>query len=80
MSKAIIAADATGVTKTDTTIIDNVLGGVTSILKVASTEDANTTYYSDKAVGQAVLAGMVGGFMIGDRFGDKVPFLGGRRN
>lgn len=77
--KLVAAADATGVTKTETTLIDNVLGGVTSIMKIASTEDANTTYYSEKAVGQAVIGALVGGFVIGDRWGDRVPFLGGHR-
>lgn len=78
--KLIAAADATGVTKTETTMIDNVIGGIGSVMKIASTEDDSTTYYSEKAVGQAVLGAAVGGFLLGDRFGDRVPLLGGRRS
>lgn len=77
MSKAIITAEASGVTKEDTNILTNVMAGATSIFKSFSEE--GNTYYSEKAMGQAVLAALVGGVVVGDRFGDKIPFVGGRR-
>lgn len=79
MSKITLEATNTGVVKTETTILDNVLAGVMSLPKIASAEDANTVYYSEKVLAQASLASFVGGIVLGDRKGDSIPLFGGRR-
>lgn len=79
MSKAIITGTTAAVS--NTTIVDNLMLGVTSPLAILSKEDEaeGVEYYSKKSVGQAVLVGAAAGFVAGDIFGDRVPVLGGRR-
>lgn len=78
MSKIVLNSENVA-TKTSTTLIDNIFNGVKSVAKVASTEDLSTEYYSDKAVGQAVLGIGAFAFFAGDKWGDRVPLLGGHR-
>lgn len=77
MSKITVAADATGVTKEDTNILTDVLNGATSVIKAFGEESA--VFYNEQSVGRAVLAATIGGIVLGDRLGDKIPFLGGNR-
>lgn len=78
MTKAVIPlTGVTGVTKTSTTLFDKALGVVT--LPLAAFKSDETAFISEKDAGVAVISGMAAGFALGDKFGAKVPFLGGRR-
>lgn len=54
--------------------------GITGPLNAFKSETAaDHTSISERGAGQAVLTGMVAGFVLGDMFGGKVPVLGKRR-
>lgn len=76
MSKITLGADDS-IVKEDTNILNNLLNGATSTIKAFGEDTA--VYYSEKAVGQMVIGALVGGIVLGDQFGDRIPFLGGRR-
>lgn len=64
-------------TKVATTLTDNIVTGATAALGVLS--DDQTTFYDKKAMGTAAAVNLAAGIVIGDKFGDKIPVLGGRR-
>jgi len=80
-SSIVIGADGATFTAKPTTIIDNVLVAATSLPKLFSGDGdiVGQTYYSEKVVATAAVTGIVGGFVLGDMFGDRIPYLGGRR-
>lgn len=53
------------------------IGLALSPLKVFTSQsaDAETTYYNEKEVGFAVLGSLVGGAVVGRKFGEKIPLL-----
>lgn len=65
-------------TEESTTLIGDVVSGVTSVFSVFSAAEP-TTFVSEKTCGMAVIASMVGGLFIGDKYGDRIPLIGGRR-
>lgn len=53
------------------------IGLALSPLKMFSSTSANaeTTYYNEKEVGFAILGSLVGGAVVGRKFGEKIPLL-----
>lgn len=74
-------AAAAGVVKTSQNIAQKALGVITLPLAAFKKEEASGagTYVSEQSAGVAVIGAAVAGFMAGDLWGAKVPFLGGRR-
>lgn len=78
MSNLTLAAgNNPGVTVTSTTALTKALNVVTLPL-AAFTED-DTAFVSKQDAGIAVLGGIIGGFVLGDLYGAKVPLIGKRR-
>lgn len=80
MAKIIVSGttEAPVYTKSATTVVDGITLAITAPLTALSSAE-QTEYYSKDTVGVAAGVGMIGGFVLGDMFGDKVPLLGGRR-
>jgi hypothetical protein len=53
------------------------VSAVVAPLKVFETEP--TEFVSPRVAGMAALGFGIGGIMVGDKFGDSISFLGGRR-
>lgn len=81
MAKVIKTVNAEGVasyTEEDTTLVGDLLSGVTSVFSVFTAGEP-TTFVSEKTCGMTALAAVVGGIFVGDKYGDSIPLLGGRR-
>lgn len=65
-------------TESETTLMDSVLSCLMAPFKALSGADKEFISVGDVAVGAAALA--AGSIFIGDRFGAKIPVLGGGRN
>lgn len=71
-------AEAPVYTETATTLTDKVMLGLTAPLALIGDEGKSEFYSKDDiAVASVVDVGV--GFVLGDKFGDKVPVLGQRR-
>jgi hypothetical protein len=76
MSKITKATDGT-LTEVETTFVDDALNAVLSPFKI--TEVAPTEFYSPRVAAMAAFGFGIGGVVVGDKFGDSIPLLGGRR-
>lgn len=79
MSKIVRTAAGVAGEPQATTLVDKIVAAPTSLLKIFSKEEGDVTYLSEKDVGVVALTAFAGGFLVGDRWGDRVPFLGGHR-
>jgi hypothetical protein len=70
------ASDGT-LAEVTTTLIDDLVAAVMSPLKVLESEP--TEFVSPHVAGMAALGYGVAGIFVGDKFGDSIPVLGGRR-
>jgi hypothetical protein len=70
------ASDGT-LAEVTTTLIDDLVAAVMSPLKVLESEP--TEFVSPRVAGMAALGYGVAGIFVGDKFGDSIPVLGGRR-
>jgi hypothetical protein len=77
MAKITKANDGT-LAEVETTFIDDAISAVLSPLKI--TEAAPTEFYAPRVAAMAALGYGIGGVVVGDKFGDSIPLLGGRRN
>lgn len=76
MAKITKATDGT-LTEVETTLVDDLVSAVVSPFKVLESEP--TEFVSPRVAGMAALGYGIGGIVVGDQFGDSIPFLGGRR-
>jgi len=70
------ASDGT-LAEVTTTLTDDLVAAVMSPLKVLESEP--TEFVSPRVAGMAALGYGVAGIFVGDKFGDSIPVLGGRR-
>lgn len=81
MSKIVISGtDAQPVyTKTDTTIADTLKLAVMAPLGIMGSDTNKKTFYSEDDIAVASVGALAAGVFIGDKWGGKIPVLGGRR-
>lgn len=80
MAKITKTSDGAGgftYTEVETTLVDDMVAAVVSPFKVLETEP--TEFHSPRVAAYAALGYGIGGVMVGDRWGDSIPLLGGNR-
>jgi hypothetical protein len=70
------AVDGT-LTEVATTITDDLVLAISSPFKLFETEP--TEFVAPRVAAMAAVGGLAGGIMVGDKWGDSIPVLGGRR-
>lgn len=78
MAKKQVVGTNGALTEADMTFVDEVIEVIKS--PFALFESETKTYLPARTVGMGVVGGLVGGILLGDRFGASIPVLGGRRN
>jgi len=76
MSKITKAADGT-LTEVATTLVDDVIAAAVSPLKAFESEP--TEFVAPRVAGIAALGFAAAGVFVGDKHGESIPLLGGRR-
>lgn len=66
-------------TEEATTLVDGFVTALTAPLSVLKKGEDETEFYSSRDVGIAALSWAAVGIFAGDRFGNSIPYLGGRR-
>jgi len=78
MGKKIIkATDTAGVvtyTEKTTTLVDDIVDGLTAPLSAVSSDDK--TFVSMSILGKTAVMHLAAGIFVGDRYGESVPVLG----
>jgi hypothetical protein len=77
MGTKITKASDGALAEVTTTLTDDLVAAVMSPLKVLESEP--TEFVSPRVAGMAALGYGVAGIFVGDKFGDSIPVLGGRR-
>jgi hypothetical protein len=60
------------------TLLDNLMFGASSLFSLVGSA-AETEFVGKKAVAQIVVGAGLGAFILGDRFGGRIPVIGGGR-
>jgi hypothetical protein len=76
MAKITKGTDGT-FTEVETTLVDDLMSALASPLKVLEGEP--TEFVSPRVAAFAAIGYGLGGVMVGDRWGDSIPVLGGKR-
>jgi hypothetical protein len=77
VTKTVDSTGAATYAETTGTFMSAAIDAVLSPLKVFSS--TGDVFVSESAQGMAALAYGIGGIVVGDRFGDKIPFIGEHR-
>lgn len=81
MSKIVVSGTTAApvFTKTDTTITDKLTLAVMAPLGLMGSDADKNEFYSKDDIAIASVGGIAAGVFIGDKWGSKIPVLGGRR-
>ena len=77
MSKLVRNGD--NYTETETGLVSSLFTVIGSMPKIATSAADDNTFCSQGDIAKGGLVTLLGGFVLGDMFGDKVPLIGGRR-
>jgi hypothetical protein len=77
MSSKITKATDDTLTEVATTLTDDFVAAVMAPLKVLESEP--TEFYAPRVAGMAAVGYGIAGIFVGDKWGDSIPLLGGRR-
>lgn len=76
ITRAVDAAGAVTYSEVTQTFVEQVID---SALLPLSALSENNEFISKQQAGVAMLGGVAGGVFLGDKYGDRIPVLGGRR-
>lgn len=73
IKKVVAADDSVSYVEEDTSLGTDIADAATGTFKLFSSKD--DTFYSARVVGMAAMGHLLGGAVVGHKFGDRIPIL-----